>query len=41
MKYWQPVSLPVWQKYLNVEVIFNSEFVISEVNNNSTKNYLK
>ena len=31
MKSWQPVSLPVWQKCLNVEVILNSESVISEI----------
>ena len=27
-KSWQSISLPVWQKYLNVEVILISEFVI-------------
>ena len=33
MKSWQPASLPAWQKYINVEVILISEFVISEKNN--------
>ena len=37
MKSWQDVSLPAWQKYLNVEVILVSEFVISEIRINSTK----
>ena len=37
MKTWQPVSLPAWQKYLYVEVILISEFVISELRINSTK----
>ena len=34
---WQPVSLRAWQKYLNVEVILMSEFVISEIRISSTK----
>ena len=37
MKSWQPVSLPARQKYLNVDVVLISEFVISEIRINFTK----
>ena len=36
MKSWPPVSLPAWQKYLNVEVVLISEFVITEIRITST-----
>ena len=31
MKFWQPGSLPAWQKYLNVKVILISEFMNPEI----------
>ena len=39
MKSWQPVSLPVWLKDLNVEMILISGFMNSEIRNTSILRY--